>query len=135
MHIEPFGVTAMPHTSLLRLAGTRPSLTVDVLRQTNVGDAGGILADQMDMGVEDGGVHRFAVFTQNYDGKMQNALTSFVKVELTHCSVYGFNVPAAFIPYIFINLIFSLIHWIHHFKTLMICKILDCKLDKKKCCY
>lgn len=66
VHVEPLGVAAMPHTSLLWLAGARPSLTVDVLRQADVGDAGGILANQMDVGVENGGVHWFAVFTQNY---------------------------------------------------------------------
>lgn len=65
MHVEPLGVTAMPHARLLRLAGARPALGVDVLRQADVGDAGGVLADQMDMRVEYGGVHRLAVFTQH----------------------------------------------------------------------
>lgn len=65
MHIEPFGIAAMPHARLLRLAGARPALGVHVLRQTDVGDAGGILANQMHMGVEDGGVHWLAVFTQH----------------------------------------------------------------------
>lgn len=55
----------MPHASLLRLAGARPPLAVDVLRQANVGDAGSLLANQMDVRVEDGGVHWLAVFTQN----------------------------------------------------------------------
>lgn len=65
VHIEPFGITAMPHTRLLRLAGAWPALAVDVLRQADVGYAGGILTDQMDMGIEDGGVHWLAVFTQH----------------------------------------------------------------------
>ena len=64
MHVEPLGISAMPHARLLRLAGARPALAVHVLRQADVGDAGGVLADQMDVGVEDGGVHRLAVFTQ-----------------------------------------------------------------------
>lgn len=55
----------MPHTRLLRLAGAWPALAVDVLRQADVGYAGGILTDQMDMGIEDGGVHWLAVFTQH----------------------------------------------------------------------
>ncbi len=72
MHIEPLGIAAMPHTSLLRLAGARPALAVDVLRQADVGNAGGVLADQMDVGVEDGGVDWLAVFTQHCgDGKVQ----------------------------------------------------------------
>lgn len=72
MHIEPFGIAAMPHTRLLRLAGAWPALAVHVLRQADVGYAGGILADQMDVGVEDGGVHWLAVFTQHYgDGNVQ----------------------------------------------------------------
>lgn len=65
MHIEPFGIAAMPHTRLLRLAGAWPALAVHVLRQADVGYAGGVLADQMDVGVEDGGVHWLAVFTQH----------------------------------------------------------------------
>lgn len=65
MHVEPFGITAMPHTCLLRLAGARLALAVSVLRQANVGYAGRVLADQMDVGVEDGGVHRLAVLTQH----------------------------------------------------------------------
>ena len=66
MHIEPFGIAALPHARLLRLAGARPPLAVDVLRQADVSDAGGVLADQVDVGVEDGGVHRLAVFTQHW---------------------------------------------------------------------
>lgn len=65
VHIEPFGVAAMPHARLLRLAGAWPALAVHVLRQADVGYAGGVLADQMDVGVEDGGVHGLAVFTQH----------------------------------------------------------------------
>lgn len=71
VHVEPLGVAAMPHARLLRLAGARPPLAVDVLRQADVGDAGGLLANQMDVGVEDGGVHWFAVFTQNYGDKKE----------------------------------------------------------------
>lgn len=65
--VEPLGIAPMPHAGLFRLAGARPPLSVDVLRQANVGDAGGVLTNQMHVGVEDGGVHGFAVFTQNCD--------------------------------------------------------------------
>lgn len=64
MHVEPLGVAAVPHARLLGLAGSRPALGVHVLRQADVSDAGGLLADQVHVWVEDGGVHRLAVFTQ-----------------------------------------------------------------------
>lgn len=69
MHVEPLGVAAVPHARLLRLAGARPALAVYVLRQADVGYAGGVLADQVDVRVEDGGVHRLAVFTQHCGGR------------------------------------------------------------------
>lgn len=71
VHVEPFGVAAVPHTRLLRLAGAWPPLAVHVLRQTDVGDAGGLLANQMDVGVEDGGVHWFVILTQNYKNRKE----------------------------------------------------------------
>lgn len=75
VHIKPFGITTMPHACLLGLAGAWPSLAVHVLGQADVGDTGSILTDEVDMRVEDGGVHRFAVFTQNYgDQKPTNQL-------------------------------------------------------------
>lgn len=63
VHAEPLGVAAVPHACLLRLAGARAALAVHVLRQADVGDAGGVLADQVHVGVEDGGVHGLAVLT------------------------------------------------------------------------
>lgn len=66
VHVEPLGVAAVPHTRLLRLAGARMALAVHVLRQADVGDAGGVLADQVDVRVEDGGVHRLTVLTQHW---------------------------------------------------------------------
>lgn len=65
VHVEPFGIPAVPHPRLLRLAGARPALAVHVLRQADVGDAGGLVPDQVHVGVQDGGVHRLAVFTQH----------------------------------------------------------------------
>lgn len=68
MYVEPFGVPALPHARLLRLAGARPALAVYVLRQADVRYAGRVLADQVDVRVEDGGVHGLAVFTQHCGG-------------------------------------------------------------------
>ena len=69
VHVEPLGVAAVPHARLLRLAGARAALAVHVLRQADVGDAGGILADQVHVRVEDGGVHRLTVLTQHWGGR------------------------------------------------------------------
>lgn len=63
--VEPLGVSTVPDAGLLRLTGARSTLAVDVLRQPDVGYAGGVLSDQVDVGVEDGGVDGFAVFTQH----------------------------------------------------------------------
>lgn len=65
MHVEPLGVAAVPDPRLLRLAGARPALSVHELREADVGDAGGLLPDQVHVGVQDGGVHGLAVFTQH----------------------------------------------------------------------
>ena len=44
----------MPHTGLLGLAGAGPALPVDILREADVGDAGGVLADDVHVRVQDG---------------------------------------------------------------------------------
>jgi len=63
--VLPLAVSAMPDARLLRLAGPRPTLDVHKLSQANVGDAGGVLADQVDVGVEDGSVDGLDVLGQN----------------------------------------------------------------------
>lgn len=65
MDVLPLAVSAMPDASFLRLTGPRPTLAVNILSQTDVSDAGRVLADQVDVGVQDGGVDRFAVLSQN----------------------------------------------------------------------
>lgn len=65
MDVLPLAVSAMPHAGFLRLAGARPTPPVDKLSEADVGDAGGVVADQVDVGVQDGGVDGFAVFGQN----------------------------------------------------------------------
>lgn len=59
--IQPLAVPAMPDTGLFRLCGARPALAIDILRQADVGNAGGIIANNMNMGVQDGGVDWLAV--------------------------------------------------------------------------
>lgn len=65
MDVLPLAVSALPHTGLLRLAGSRPTLGVNILSQADVGDAGRVLADQVDVGVQDGGVDGLVVLGQN----------------------------------------------------------------------
>lgn len=64
--VLPLAFPAMPHAGFLRLAGPRPTLAVHKLGQADVGDAGGLVADQVDVGVQDGGVDGLAVFGQNW---------------------------------------------------------------------
>lgn len=57
----PLPVAAVPHPGLLRLGGTRRPVAVDVLRHSDVSDAGGLIPDQVDVRVQDGGVDRLTV--------------------------------------------------------------------------
>lgn len=66
MNVEPLSVTTVPHPGLLGLAGTGTARGVHKLREADVGDARGILPDQVDVRVEQGGVHRLAVLTQHW---------------------------------------------------------------------
>lgn len=72
--VLPLAVSAMPDASLLWLAGPRPTLAVNELSQADVGDAGCILADQVHMGVQDGGVDRLAVLSQNWKDDEDNVI-------------------------------------------------------------
>lgn len=64
MNIEPLPVAAVPHPGLLRLAGTRAARGVHELREPDVGDARGVLTDEVHMGVEQGGVNGLVVLAQ-----------------------------------------------------------------------
>lgn len=77
MDVLPLAVPAVPHAGLFRLAGSRPTLSVHELSQADVSDAGRVLADQVDVGVQDRGVDGLVVLGQNWKGqkgilKMQN---------------------------------------------------------------
>ena len=57
----PLAVAAVPDPGLLRLGGAGRAAGVDVLRHPDIGDAGGLVAHQVDVGVQDGGVDRLTV--------------------------------------------------------------------------
>lgn len=61
MDIEPLAIPAVPDPGLLRLAGARPTLSVDVLGEADVGDASCVLSNHVDMRVQDGSVNGLAV--------------------------------------------------------------------------
>lgn len=63
--VEPLAVTAMPHPGLLRLAGAGAALAIDELCKADVGDAGSLLSNQMNVRVQQGGVDRLTVLTQH----------------------------------------------------------------------
>lgn len=64
MDVLPLAVSTMPDASFLRLAGPRPTLAVDILSQADVSDAGRVFTDQVDVGVQDGGVDGLTVLSQ-----------------------------------------------------------------------
>lgn len=64
MDIQPLAIPAVPDPGLFRLRGARPALAVDILRQANVGNASGIVANNMNVGVQYGGMDWLAVLGQ-----------------------------------------------------------------------
>lgn len=62
----PLPVAAVPHPGLLWLGGARRPVGVDVLRHSDVSNARGLVADQVDVRVQDGGVDRFTVFRPHW---------------------------------------------------------------------
>lgn len=57
----PFAIPAVPDAGLLRLGRAGDAARIQVLRDADIGDAGRLVAHQVDMGVQDGGVHGLAV--------------------------------------------------------------------------
>lgn len=57
----PFAVPAVPDAGLFRLGRAGHAAGIQVLRDADVGDAGRLVTHQVDVGVQDGGVHRLAV--------------------------------------------------------------------------
>lgn len=64
MDVEPLAISAVPHTRLLGLAAPRATLAINVLREPDIRDARSVLSNQMNMRIEDSGVHRLVVLTQ-----------------------------------------------------------------------
>lgn len=64
VYIQPLAITAMPDTSLFGLHGARPSLAINILGQTDIGNTCCIITNNMNMGVQDGSVDWFAVLGQ-----------------------------------------------------------------------
>lgn len=62
----PLPIAAVPHPGLLWLGGARRPIGVDVLRHSDVGNARGLVADQVDVRVQDGGVDWFTVFRPHW---------------------------------------------------------------------
>lgn len=65
MDVLPLALSAVPDAGLLRLAGSRPTLAVNKLGQADVSDARRVLANQVDVRVQDGGVDGLIVLSQN----------------------------------------------------------------------
>lgn len=66
MDYLPLAVTAVPDACLLRLGSAGHAVGVDVLGDADVGDAGSFLPDQVDVGVQDGGVDRLTVLRPHW---------------------------------------------------------------------
>jgi len=74
--IQPLAISAVPDARLFGLRGAGPALAVNVLSQADICDASSIFTDDMDVGVQDGGVYRLAVLRQ-YWQNMQNHQLNF----------------------------------------------------------
>lgn len=57
----PFAIPAVPDAGLLGLGGAGDPSRIHVLRDADVGDAGGLVSHQVNVGVQDCCVHRLAV--------------------------------------------------------------------------
>lgn len=64
MDVLPLAITAVPHAGLLGLHGARHAAAVHVLGQANVGDARRVLPDQVNVRVQEDGVHWLVAFRQ-----------------------------------------------------------------------
>lgn len=95
--ILPLAVAAVPDAGLLWLHGARHAAAVDVLGEADVGDAGGLVPNQVDVGVEQDGVDRLLGLGQSWRGKehrgwrkmhtAKNVVWQFLDWRLTSVSV------------------------------------------------
>jgi len=70
----PFAIPAVPDAGLFRLGSAGDAPRVHVLRDADVGDAGGLVSHQVNMGVQDRRVHRLAVPGPHWKGDNQGGL-------------------------------------------------------------
>jgi len=66
--VLPLAVAALPDARLLRLRGAWHAAAVHVLREADVGDAGPLVPDQVDVGVEQDGVNGLLPLGQSCRG-------------------------------------------------------------------
>lgn len=65
VHVLPLVVLFVPYPGLLGLDRVRVSLLVDVLRESDVRDAGRVLAEDVHVRVQDGGVDGLVAFAEH----------------------------------------------------------------------
>lgn len=65
----PFAIPAVPDAGLLGLGGAGDPSRVHVLCDADVGDAGGLISHQVDVGVQDRRVHGLAVPGPHWRGE------------------------------------------------------------------
>lgn len=64
--VLPLAITAVPDAGLLGLHGARHAVAVNVLCEADVGDAGRLVPDQVDVGVQQDGVDGQFPLRQSY---------------------------------------------------------------------
>lgn len=79
--VQPFAISAVPNAGLFWLRGAGPALAIDILCQADVCNAGSIFTNDMDMGVQDGGVYWLAVLRQYWQNTQTHQLHFTTKKE------------------------------------------------------
>lgn len=78
--ILPPAVPAVPYSGLLWLAGAGTALTIHKLCQADVGDASSVIANDVHMWVEDGGMDGLAVLGEDWQGDGGFRIVSYLKL-------------------------------------------------------
>lgn len=101
--IQPLAISAVPDAGLFRLRGAGPALAINVLCQADICNAGSIFTNDMDMGVQDGGVYWLAVLRQYWQNiqihqlhfttkkQRSSAFFNIFCILLTCCWILGYN--------------------------------------------
>lgn len=64
VNVLPLSIAAVPHAGLFGLHGAGHAAPIHVLGQSNIGDAGRILPNEVHVWVQEDGVHRLIPFGQ-----------------------------------------------------------------------